>query len=545
LQPEASPAIVQQKVTAVYQDRSGAKSKSDFFTLRTLRDVHLISKDGTRNALSIVHIFAAVAILILLIAGINYVNLSTARSMLRSKEVSVRKMVGAGRPQLFLQFVTESAMIFMMSSVLAFVLIPLLLPLYNNLAAKQLVFSVSDPGVWIVIGCSIIASLAAGSIYPAILLSAFRPIEALRGTISAVGVSNATFRKILVVAQFTFSVGLILSTVVIRDQLKYIRERNLGFDQSQVFSVQMREGMHARYKTVINELNRLPSVESVAVSNNSIAGRFNSTGAVRWEGKDPSSSFLMDFGFINERFIPTMKLQLVAGRNFAGTAADSGHYILNETAIRKMEMKNPIGKMFSFHGVKGTIIGVVKDFNFKSLRESIAPLVFSYDSAASTLYVRTRPRQAADAIAAVQHFWQQYDGAYPFSYSFLSDDFNRMYRSDERIGTLFDVFALVAIVISCLGLFGLTTYSAQVRIKEIGVRRVLGASVPQVAGLLAKDFLLLIGLAFLIAAPVAGWLMNGWLHNYAYRTDLSAWVFAGTGGFTLALALLTICSQAI
>jgi len=546
LQPAASPAAVQQKLSSIYAEKQGSDSKTNFFTLRPLRDIHLVSNGGDHNALSIVRIFAAVAILILVIAGINYVNLSTARSMLRSKEVSVRKMVGAGRPQLFLQFVTESAILFGMASVLAFVLISLLLPLYNNLAAKQLVFRLSDPGVWLVVGCTIIGTLVAASIYPALLLSAFRPIEALRGKFSVAGISNAGFRKILVVTQFTFSVGLILSTIVIRDQLRFIREKNLGFDQSQVLSVNMREGMHDHYQTVINELRRFPSVEGVAASNNTIAGRFNGTGATGWEGKDPSSTFLINFGFIDESFIPTLKLQLAEGKNFSGTPADSGHYILNETAIRKIGMKNPVGKVFSLHGIKGTIIGVVKDFNFKSLKENVAPLVFSYDSAGwTTLYVRARPGQAADAIAAVSQLWQRYDGAYPFSYSFLSDDFDRMYRADQRIGTLFNVFAIVAIIISCLGLFGLAAYSAQVRTKEIGIRRVLGATVIQVTGLLARDFVTLIALSFLIASPVAGWLMSGWLHNYAYRTRLSVWVFAGTAGFILLLALLTICTQTI
>lgn len=545
LQPAASPTTVQQKISAIYRQKQGADSKSNFFTLRPLKDIHLISKDGDRNALSIVRIFAAVALLILVIAGINYVNLSTARSMLRSKEVSVRKIVGAGRPQLFLQFITESAMLFGMASVLAFGLISLLLPLYNDLAAKQLVFRFSDPGVWLVVGCTITCTLAAASIYPALLLSAFRPVEALRGKIGVGGVSNASFRKILVVAQFTFSVGLILSTVVIRDQLRYIRQKNLGFDQSQVFAVRMREGMHGHYKTIVNDLKHLPSVESVAASNNTIAGGFNATGATWWEGKDPSSTFLAGFGFINERFIPTLKMQLVAGRNFAGSPADSGHYILNETAIREIGMKDPVGKVFSLHGIKGTIVGVVRDFNFRSLKENIAPFIFSYDSAAWTLYVRTRPHQAADAIAAVQQLWQQYDGAYPFAYSFLSDDFDRMYRSDQRIGTLFNVFAIVALIISCLGLFGLAAYSAQIRTKEIGIRRVLGATVIQVTSLLARDFVALIALSFLIAAPVAGWLMSGWLHNYAYRTSLSVWVFAGAAGFILLLALLTICTQAV
>jgi ABC-type antimicrobial peptide transport system permease subunit len=228
-----------------------------------------------------------------------------------------------------------------------------------------------------------------------------------------------------------------------------------------------------------------------------------------------------------------------------GSPADSTHYILNEAAVKAMGMKNPVGKVFVLHDIRGTIIGVVKDFNYASLKGEVHPLILTYDSAATVLYVRTRPGQATESVAAVRHFWQQYDGAYPFSYSFLDDDFDKMYRSDQRVGTLFNVFALVTIVISCLGLFGLATYSAQTRTKEIGIRRVLGASITHVTGLLVKDFVALIALAFVIAAPIAGYLMSGWLHNYAYRTQLTVGIFAGTAFIILALALIAVCTQAI
>ncbi len=546
LKPTASPAVVEQKLTSIYRDKKGPSGNSNFFTLQPLLSRHLISADGNRSALSIVRIFTAVAILILVIAGINYVNLSTARSMLRSREVSVRKIIGAGRPQLFFQFITESALIFLLASLLAFALILLLLPLYNNLAAKQLTFSLKDPGVWIVLGATILSTLAAASIYPALLLSAFRPIDALRGKIGSLGgVSNASFRRILVVAQFACSVGLIISTIVIRDQLRYIREKDLGFDKSQVFSVNMRDGMHKHYQAITNELKRIPAVLNIAAASDGLAGMDSETGDTWWEGKDASKLLVIQQAQINESFIPTLKMQLVAGFNFTGSPADSTHYILNETAVKAIGLHNPIGKAFSLHDKRGTISGVVKDFNFASLKEPVKPLIFVYDSAAWVLYIRTRPAQAAVAIAAVRNFWQQYDGAYPFTYSFLDDDFDKMYRADQRIGALFNVFALVAIIISCLGLFGLATYSAQIRTKEIGIRRVLGASVPQVTSLLARDFVALIALAFLIAAPIAGYLMSGWLHNYAYRTRLTVGIFAGTAIIILTLSLLTICTQAI
>ena len=544
LKPAGSAAAVQQKLTAIYRDKVGTDARTDFFFLQPLGNLHLITADGNSSALSIVCIFTVVAILILVIAGINYVNLSTARSMLRSKEVSIRKIIGAGRSQLLFQFVTESALLFLFASLLAFALILLPLPLYNNIAAKQLVFSLRDPSVWLVIGCTIAGTLAAASIYPELLLSAFRPIDALRGKIASLGVSNASFRKILVVTQFACSVGLILSTVVIRDQLRYIREKNLGFDQSQVFSVNMRENMQNHYKAVTNELRQLAAVESAAAASGHLPGMGNET-AAWWEGKDGSKMFLLTFAGINENFIPTLKMHLAAGSNFTGSPTDSTHYILNEAAVKAMGMKDPVGKILVLHNIRGTIIAVVNDFNYGTLKEEVHPLILTYDNAARVLYVRTRPDQAAESVAAVRHLWQQYDGAYPFAYSFLDDDFDKMYRSDQRIGMLFNVFALVAIVISCLGLFGLATYAAQIRTKEIGIRRVLGASIPQITGLLVKDFVLLIALAFGIAAPVAGYLMSGWLHNYVYRTQLTVGIFAGTALIILALALMTVCTQAI
>jgi putative ABC transport system permease protein len=545
LKPTGSPTVVQQKLTSIYREKVGTDAKNDSFTLQPLRNLHLVTAEGNTSALSIVQIFTVVAVLILVIAGINYVNLSTARSMLRSREVSVRKIIGAGRSQLFFQFVTESALLFLFASLLAIGLILLLLPLYNNIAGKQLVFSPKDPSVWLVIGCTIAGTLASASIYPALLLSAFRPIDALRGKIASLGVSNASFRKILVVTQFACSVGLMISTIIIRDQLRYIREKNLGFDQSQVFSVNMREGMQNHYKAVTNELRQLPAVQNVAAASGDLPGIGNETDAIWWEGKDESKTFLLTFTSINENFIPTLQIRLATGSNFTGSPADSTHYILNEAAVKAMGMKDPVGKILVLHNIRGTIIAVVNDFNYGTLKEEVHPLILTYDNAARVLYVRTRPDQAAESVAAVRHLWQQYDGAYPFAYSFLDDDFDKMYRSDQRIGALFDVFALVTIVISCLGLFGLATYSAQIRTKEIGIRRVLGASISQVAGLLVKDFIILIGLGFVIAAPVAGYLMSGWLHNYAYRTQLTVGIFAGTALIILTLALMTVCTQAI
>jgi putative ABC transport system permease protein len=544
LTPATSPAKVETEVTRIYREQK-EDPKGPSFTLQPLTTLHLIAADGNTGALKTVRIFLAIAILILFIAGINYVNLSTARAMIRSKEVGVRKIIGAGRSQLFIQFILESALIFAIATILAFVLIFSLLPLYNTLAGKHLLFDFRNGSVWLLIAGTVIGTLAAASIYPALLLSAFRPMEVLKGKFSF-GISNTAFRKILVVAQFTCSVGLIAATLVISKQLKFIRDMDLGFDKQQVFTFSMRDEMHSHFDAVRNELSQQPGVYGITTAWSNLAGVNATTGDTWWEGKDPSRMFLIHATGIDENFIPLLKMKLVAGANFTGSKADSAHFILNETAIAQAGIKNPIGKKFTLWQTTGTIIGVVKDFNYASLKNAVEPSIFGFDKSNNyQVFIKTNAAQAQQAIAAAEQEWKKYIRDYPFQYSFLDQDFAKMYQSDQRTGILFQVFAIVAIIISCLGLFGLATYTAQIKTKEIGIRRVLGATVTQVASLLAREFVLLVGISLLIATPLAWWSMTQWLQNYTYRTHLDAWPFLATGGTVLFLALLTVCIQAV
>lgn len=546
LRPHAPVAKTERQLTRLYRDQKKSDdAKNISFTLQPLTSIHLTTVNGNTGALRIVRIFLAVAILILLIAGINYVNLSTARSMLRSKEVGIRKIIGAGRPQLFLQLILESALLFGLASILAFILIYTLLPLYNQLAGKHLLLNLHDPAVWALIGATIIGTMAAAAVYPAILLSAFHPIEVLKGKISSLGISNAAFRRVLVVVQFTFSIGLIAATFVISRQLQYIRERDLGFDKDQVFAFNLNGPMHDHFSAVRAELAQRPGIYGLATMSSSLAGANSTTGDTWWEGKEANRTFLIHPSGIDKDFIPLMKMKLVAGHNFTGSKADSAHLIMNETAVREAGIKDPIGKQFTLWQSKGTIIGVVKDFNYSSLREAVEPTVFYYEEPSWRLYIKTSGADAPKAIAAAREEWRKYSTNFPFEYTFLDDDFAKMYESDQRTGTLFRIFAIVAIIISCLGLFGLATYTAQIRIKEIGIRRVLGATVTQVTGLLARDFVLLVGIALLIATPLAWWSMHKWLQNYVYRIDPGPWPFILTGILVLVLALLTVCVQAI
>jgi putative ABC transport system permease protein len=543
LHAHSRPEPAEKLLTRIYDEKHPDANTA--FTLQPLKSIHLTTADGNSSALRIVRIFLGIAVLILLIAGINYVNLSTARAMLRSKEVGIRKIIGAGRPQLFAQFILESALLFGLASLLAILLIYSILPLYNQIAGKHLFLDWHNPTVWLLIAVTIVATMAAAAVYPATLLSAFHPIQVLKGKFSSLGISNAAFRKVLVVVQFTFSVGLIAATFVIGKQLRYIREKDLGFDKTQVFTCDLNEQMHNHFPSIRAGLLQKPGIHGVASMSSPLAGNSNTTGDTWWEGKAANRTFIVTGNGIDKDFIPMLKMKLVAGSNFTGSKADSTHLILNETAVRSAGIKDPIGKKFDLWQIKGTIIGVVKDFNFASLHEAVTPAVFYYEEPGWRLYIKTSGADAAKAVAAVGEVWKQYSPNLPFEYSFLDDDFAKMYDADRRTGTLFQVFAIVAIIISCLGLFGLATYTAQIRLKEIGIRRVLGATIPQVTGLLARDFVLLVGIALLIATPLTWWSMEKWLQNYVYRIPISPWPFVLTGTVVLTLALLTVCAQAI
>jgi putative ABC transport system permease protein len=546
IQKGASAEGIAKKLTKIYQDKRKDETtvKNNFFALQPLKTRHLIAADGNSSALQTVRIFFIVAILILFIACINYVNLSTARSMVRSKEVSVRKIIGAEKYQLFIQFIIESALLFLFASLLAFVIIYTLLPLYNDLSGKHLLFSVTNSNVWLVVGTAIIGTLAMASIYPALLLSSFKPIQALKGKLS-LGIANTSFRKMLVVTQFVFSVSLIIGTIVIGGQLKYVREKDLGFDKEHVFSFGLAKEMHDHYDAVRNELLKQPGILSIATSNNNVVGINSSTSDTYWDGKEEGRTFLVHPNSIDEKFIPLLKMQIVAGNNFAGSKSDSAHFILNETAIKQAGIKDPVGKSFTLWQTKGIITGVVKDFNYASLKQSIEPAIFYYDASNWRMYIKTTGKDAPKAIAAVQQVWKKFSPDAPFAYSFLDDDFNKMYHADLRTGSLFNVFAIVAIIISCLGLFGLATYTAQVKTKEIGIRKVLGANIAHITNLLAKEFVVLVLIAFIIASPLAWLAMNKWLQNFAYRINISWWMVALAGIIAMFIALLTVSFQAI
>ncbi|MDT0644545.1 ABC transporter permease [Zunongwangia sp. F363] len=518
-----------------------------FFSLQPLKDIHLISADGNSSSATQVNIIMLVVIMLLAIASINYINISTAQAIKRAKEVSVRKIIGANKHQLFLQFLLETTLLFAFAIILAMALIYLLMPVYNFIADNELAFSIFDSSVWKITGISFFATLIASSIYPALLLSSFKPIESLRGRIKS-GVKSGTLRKGLVVLQFSMAIILLIATLFMSQQMEYMKNRDLGYSKENVVMVPLNSEARKHLDALKNTLNNNDAIENTAVTSvTDFSDIDGSTGDLDWPGKPKNSSIIITQVYAEKDFIPTMKIELLEGHNFFGTPADSSSFILNETAVRQMGLQKPyVGQEISFHSKKGKIIGVAKDFNFKHLREKVSPLIlFSFWNIKNQLIVRTKAGQEDKAIAALASAFEKYPGEEPFSYSFIDDQFDTRYKADEQSETLFEVFAGIAIFISCLGLFGLSTYTAQTRKKEIGVRKVLGANVATIVSLLSKDFLKLVLIAIIIASPVAWWCMKEWLQGFAYRINLD-WTFFLIAGFiAILIALFTVSFQAI
>lgn len=507
-------------------------------------DMHLYLSDGKEAGMNTVRMFTWIALIILVIACINYVNLSTARSMLRAKEVSMRKIVGAAKWQLFLQFVVETTLLFALAAILAIGVIKLLLPYFNQLSGKELALNLWDYRLWTLLLATIAGSMTISSIYPALLLSSFEPLKVLKGKMNA-RISDALFRKGLVVTQFTCSVVLIISTLIIGNQLAYIRSHNLGYDKDHVLSMWVREG-GANYNTIKTTLLSQPGVLDVTRADENIIELSSQTGNNWWNGKGAGETMMVYPVGVREDFIPFFKMQLVAGSNFTGTPADSTSFILNETAIRQTGLKDPIGKPFKLWDITGTIAGVVKDFHFASMKNRIEPAIFYMNrNRNAILYIKTTGKDAPKAIAAAENVWKQYNEDRPFRYTFLDDTFNKLYTTETRTGTIFNIFAGIAIVICCLGLLGLAAYTAQVRTREIGIRKVLGASITGIIHLLARDFIALVLIAIVIATPIAWYTMNNWLQDFAYKTNIGWTVFALAGIIAIMIAIITISFQSI
>ncbi|MEZ0450131.1 ABC transporter permease [Sphingobacterium thalpophilum] len=542
LRPDADAVTVAQKLQKIHGQAKPEDGKVPYIT-QELAKMHLYQMDGSDGGIGTVRIFIGVAILILLIASINYINLSTARSLHRAKEVGIRKVIGADRKALFFQFILETTLLFAIAAAAAIALAFIFLPLFNNFSGKHVTLTLSNIQIWSYILLMLLATLILASVYPALLLSNFKPIRVIKGRTS---IKKSNFRKILVILQFTVSIVLVTMTIVVGRQLEYMRHRNIGYERDHIVTVLMGKKMAEHFDAAKGELLKARGVNDVIRFGRDMVYGGSSTGDNDWEGKPSNSNLWFSITYSDQYTLDFFKIRLAQGRNFTGSAADSAHFIVNETAVREMGLKNPIGIRLRIRTMPGTIIGVVKDFNYASARYKIEPMVFQYSPKdCSMLYLKTNAADTKEALASLQEVWKSYYDDMPISYSFLDESYQKQYSNEEKQGTLFNFFASIAILISCLGLLGLCTYTAQVKTKEIGIRKVLGATVLNIIQMLNKEFLILVLIANIIAIPIALYFTTSWLEGFAFRITVPIMIFLFAGSATIAIALLTVSFQSV
>jgi len=520
--------------------------------LQPLTEIHLYSGStyavdvGGHGDIVYVKIFSIVAGFILLIACINFMNLSTARSERRGKEVGLRKVIGARRIQIIKQFFSESIMMSTIAFIVALLLIITLLPVFNDLSGKNL--SLSQFGYSIFIGFLAVVfatGILSGS-YPALFLSSFKPVQTLIGSGGSHS-KGSSFRKMLVVIQFSLSVIMIIGTLVVSQQLDYIRGKNLGLDKENLLLLSLTGDFGENYRTAKQELLSNPNITDITVTSQLPTYVARSTASWDWDGKEEGINVLMHFISVGPDYVNTFKMEMAEGRFYSKDhSVDSINVVVNERAVEAMGMDSPIGKRLSIGGSDLSIIGVVKNFHIKPIQTMIEPLVMiMQESMNRTMVVRTKPENISNTIEFVENTYKELNPDTPFEYSFLNERYESQYRSEQRIGKLSTYFAGIAILIACLGLFGLAAYMAEQKKKEIGIRKVLGASSPSIFHLLSRNFIFLVAISNIIAWPIAYYFLNNWLQNYAYHTSLTPTVFILAAGMAVVIALLTVSYQAI
>lgn len=526
------------------------ESKIDFH-LQPLTGIHLhsdvqIDLPGNGN-IQYVNILFIVAIFILAVACINFMNLATARSARRAKEVGLRKVVGAARFQIMLQFLGESFIICFVSLFIAIGIVALLLPAFNSLAGKQLAISLPDGEVWMgLFGIAFITGIISGS-YPALFLSGFKPVKVLKGKIQIAG-GNLLFRNTLVVTQFVVAIILLAGTAVVYMQLNFIKNKDLGFDKSNLLYVPMTGEIWNKQQALKAALQQSSLTADYSVISDLPTSLNTGSTDVNLEGRDPNDKTVIPHLDVDEHFIDVFKMQMLAGRSFSPAfKGDSSNYVINEKAMQIMGMniKNAVGKSIQYGGTRGNIIGVLKDFNFKSLQYSIEPLVLRLNNYGGFVMVRTQPNNTEATIKELSKINHTLNPAFPFSYHFLDTDLDNLYQSEQQMGSIFNLFAILAIFISCLGLYGLSAFMAEQRTKEIGVRKVLGASVFNIVYLLSLNFTKLIIIAVFIAVPVSWVAINNWLSGFAYHINISWIIFFIASFVALFIAWATVSYESI
>ena len=552
LEPNADLTAINKKLSSYIASKTKSDNTTQCF-LFAMNDWNLHNNfvDGKMagGKIQYVKLFSFIAWIILLIACINVMNLSTARSEQRAKEVGVRKVMGAGKDKLIGQFIGEAVIMSFIAVLVSIGLIYLAMPAFNNLVQKDLSVDILAPSHLIyLISISLITGLLAGS-YPAFYLSGFNPITVLKNIKIKSSASSGFIRQSLVVIQFSASIVLIIGTVIIYQQIQHVKDRNIGYDKNNLVYIRLQGKQSDKFTPVYNDLMRTGMVESAALSNDDILEIGSNNDNYSWDGKDPSKNPLISWQSVSWQFISTMGLKLAGGHDFnANPEIDSANVIINEAFAKQMGKEGRIGGIIREGGTRPLkIIGILKDYLYNDMYGTAQPLMFfNHPDNTGILTIRFKAGvNIQNALAKAGTIVKADNPGYPFEYRFVDDDFNQLFKTESLTGTLAGVFASLAIFISCLGLFGLAAYTAERRIKEIGIRKVLGASVVGLAGLLSKDFLKLVGISCVLAFPVAFLALNNWLHAYQYHVTVNWWVFVLAGITALIVALATVSFQAI
>ena len=547
----ADPEVVNEKI----RDFIGKHNTGSNTTLhlQNLPKIHLdpgyVADQSGHGNISYIIIFSLTAFVVLVIACINFMNLATARSGNRAREVGMRKVTGAYRTDIIRQFLSESVLYALVAFVLAIGMVKLLLPSFSRLSGKSLALNFSGGGFLYLSlsGIVILAGLGAG-LYPALFLSGFNPVNALRSS-SFTGPKGKLFRRILVVFQFALSIGLIIVSLVVQSQLNFIRSKPMGFNRNNV--IYMRFGVQTAnfYEAFKRGIQNEPSILGVTSAGQLPTNMLNSTTSVSWPDKNPNDNVLFHTVTVTHDYLETLQMEMAEGRSFSREfpSDEEQAYILNQAAGRVLGTESPVDKPFTLWGEQGLVIGVVKDFHFKSLSTPVEPLVIRLRPVEpySFLIIRISGGNIPESLQRITSAWEKVSPAFPFDYSFLDESFNRLYLAEQRLGTLFGAFTVLAIIIACLGLLGLASFMAEKRTKEIGIRKVLGATIPNITALLSKEFVLLVTAANVVAWPVSWIAMNDWLQNYAYSVSLNPLIFIGASISALLFALLTVSFQAV
>jgi ABC-type antimicrobial peptide transport system permease subunit len=547
LHANASKEQTNQKVSGFLIKR--LKESQTYLELIDYTRLHLYEYFGYEKdagAVTYIYILSIIALFVLLIACINFMNLATARSVNRAREVGLRKVMGALKGHLIRQFYGESIIFSVIALIVALVVVQLLLPSFSTLAGKEITFRVAGfkNVLLLLVGIALFTGIVAGS-YPALFLSAFQPVKVLNRIFTR---GSNRFRRTLVVGQFVLSVFLIIGTIVVSQQLHYLKNKNLGYSKNHIFFIPLRGAIKDVYQTLKIELKKSPNVLGVTGTRQLPTYIGSTSSGADWDGKDPNNNLLVSINIVDYDFVKTLGIQMAAGREFTREfpGDNEKNFLINEEMARIMEKNQPVGERLDFVGFQGKVVGVMKNFHYEPAQKKIEPIALALaPKNIEYMLVRIAPDRIPTTMEEIAQTWKRVVPAYPFDYHFLGEIFDRMYRTLERSGTVIRYFTLLTIFIACLGLFGLASFSAEKRTREIGIRKALGATVSNITVLLCREFLLLVSLAIVIAWPLSYLVMAGWLQDFAYRISLNPLYFILAMVFTLFIALFSVVFQAL